>query len=95
MRIADHTKQFRKDYKHLQKSGRYNLEKLHQVLDLLIDGKQLEKRYYDHPLRGEWQGCRDCHIESDLVLIYELGINDNGLEVITFHRTGKHSNLFE
>jgi mRNA interferase YafQ len=46
-------------------------------------------RHRDHPLQGEWQDCRDCHIRGDVVLIYSL---PPGLAV--FHRVGSHSELF-
>jgi mRNA interferase YafQ len=44
--------------------------KLTQVLDALAQGEQLSAKHRDHALGGQWQGCRDCHIESDWVLIY-------------------------
>jgi mRNA interferase YafQ len=30
----------------------------------------LPRRYFDHPLGGEWSDHRDCHIRPDLILIY-------------------------
>ena len=37
---------------------------------MLAEDKPLSRRYYDHPLSGEWQDHRDCHVKPDLVLIY-------------------------
>jgi len=31
-----------------------------------------EGKYVDHVLVGNWHGFRDCHIKSDLVLIYRI-----------------------
>lgn len=70
------------------------MEKLDAVMRMLIRKQLLPDKHCDHPIRGEWRGCRDCHIEGDWVLVYELGTNENGQEIITFHATDNHSNLF-
>ncbi len=90
MRTFSRTSQFKKDIKLAGRRGK-NLEKLKAVIDLLIDGKALPAQYKDHPLRGNYAGSRDCHIEPDWVLIYTLTeINSH----IRFERTGTHSDLF-
>ena len=94
MRIPKDTKQFRKDYKRLKTSGRRDMEKLHVILDKLIEGEELEARHKDHPLQGVYKDYRDCHVEGDWVLLYELGFDDEGTETVTFHATDNHSNLF-
>jgi len=43
----------------------------------------------DPPLKGRWQGYRDCHIEPDWLLVYR----DHAHE-IELVRTGTHSDLF-
>ena len=93
MRIPTHTRQFRRDYKKVKRSGR-NVAKLNAVLDALIDGKILPSKYRDHALQGKMQHLRDCHIEGDWMLLYELGTDDRGKETITFHATDNHENLF-
>ena len=95
MKIVKQTRQFRKDYKKLKRSGNKNIEKLNFVMEQLIDGKKLSSKYQDHGLKGEWNGCRDCHIEDDWVLVYENIIDNDGKEVIIFHATDNHSNLFD
>ncbi|WLF84565.1 type II toxin-antitoxin system YafQ family toxin [Moraxella sp. ZY210820] len=60
-----------------------------EVMNCLINGLPMPARYANHPLKGEWQGCMDCHIKPDLVLIYEL-MGDNDL---LLHRLGSHSEL--
>ena len=69
MRAIHETRQFRRDIKKLKKQGR-NLEKLKQVVLILVSGDALEARCSDHALIGSWQGSRDCHIEPDWLLIY-------------------------
>jgi mRNA interferase YafQ len=58
-------------------------------MERIAEGVSLDPRHRDHPLKGDWQGCRDCHVRGDLVLIYSL---PPGLAV--FHRVGSHSELF-
>lgn len=94
MRIAKTTKRFRKDYTRLKKSGRRNMEKLNMVLDKLVEGKILGTHHKDHPLQGEYRNYRDCHIEGDWVLLYELNFDEEGNETVTFCATDNHSNLF-
>ena len=90
MRTFSRTTQFKRDVKRAGKRGKA-LEKLKAVLDLLIAGDELPAPYQDHPLRGNFAGSRDCHVESDWVLIYTL--TENGGHV-RFERTGTHSVLF-
>ncbi|HSX04434.1 MAG TPA: type II toxin-antitoxin system YafQ family toxin [Rhabdochlamydiaceae bacterium] len=84
------SKQFKKDQKKLMKQ-RKNLERLRKVLELLEQNKQLPAVYKDHPLHGELNGYRDCHIEGDLVLIYKI---DRKEKMLLLQRIGTHSELF-
>ncbi|MCM1385327.1 MAG: type II toxin-antitoxin system YafQ family toxin [Lachnoclostridium sp.] len=31
----------------------------------------LEEKYKDHPLKGNWDGFRECHIQSDWAVILQ------------------------
>ena len=84
------TNQFKKDLKLAKKQGR-NFEKLLAVVERLANGEVLEEKYRDHDLSGNFQGCRECHIEPDWLLIYE--IFDDVL-VLLLNRIGSHSALF-
>ena len=59
---------FRRNLKRVQKRG---LERtlLDAVIDDLRHGRPLAPARRDHPLRGNWQGWRDCHIGPDWLLI--------------------------
>ena len=83
------TSQFKRDVKKALRRGK-DPEKLKEVIKLLISGKTLPARYKDHPLKGDYRDCRDCHIEPDWLLIYR--IHGDELQLI---RTGSHSDLFE
>jgi mRNA interferase YafQ len=80
---------FKQDRKRADRRGK-DLDKLDTILRRLADEEQLEPRYRDHKLAGDWKGCRECHLEPDWLLVYRV----EGGE-ITFVRTGTHSDLFD
>jgi mRNA interferase YafQ len=84
------TTKFKKDLKLAKKQGR-NTDKLLKIIEQLANGEPLEAKYRDHDLTGEYLGCRECHIEPDWLLIYE--IFDDVL-VLLLNRVGSHSELF-
>lgn len=88
MRLASYTGQFKRDVKLAKKRGK-DMNKLRQVINLLLAGEPLPREFGDHPLKGEWTPSRDLHIESDWVLIYAA--ED---DMVRFERTGTHSDLF-
>ena len=83
------TRQFDKDVKRMQKRGK-KLEKIKIIIRFLIEEESLDSIHRDHKLTGNWQGRRECHIESDWLLIYK---KEKGR--IIFERTGTHSDLFQ
>jgi len=89
MFIPSYTKQFAKDLKKMLKRGKAD-EKIKRVIRKLITEKQLEARYKNHRLLGNYKNRRECHIEPDWLLIYKIMENE-----IIFERTGTHSDLFE
>ena len=84
------TNQFKKDLK-LAKKQHKNLDKLFEVIETLANGDTLEAKYKDHNLTGNYKGTRECHIEPDWLLIYEIY---NDILVLMLTRLGSHSELF-
>lgn len=84
------TTRFRKDLKLMVKRG-LDPAQLSEVIKLLARGERLPEKYSDHALRGEYQGCRECHIQPDWLLVYEQDDKDLYLYLV---RTGTHSDLF-
>ena len=92
MRTIQWATQFKRDYRHVKASPRHkNIDALlPAILALLAADKPLPQENKDHPLTGPWKGFRDCHVRSDLVLIYKkIG---QGELILT--RLGTHSELF-
>lgn len=63
------------------------------VVKELMNDRPLHPKHRDHELSGEYAGVRECHIESDWLLIYdkEGALKGGSLKLI---RTGSHSELF-
>jgi mRNA interferase YafQ len=89
MRQPTFSGQFKRDVKQAQRRGK-DMEKLKTLLSLLIDETPLPASYVDHPLKGDWRGFRDAHMEPDWLLIYKI-IG----ELVRFERTGRHTDLFK
>lgn len=89
MRAPIYTKQFSKDVKLAQRRGK-NMEKLKLIARSLVADERLDPIYRDHKLIGDDALRRECHIESDWLLIYKMQGN-----TIIFERTGSHSDLFQ
>ena len=84
------TASFKQDYKLAQKRGK-KMERLTHVVDILASGEKLPPEYKDHDLRGDYTGYRECHVESDWLLVYKIAKN---VLLLTLYRTGSHSDLF-
>ncbi len=82
--------QFKKDLKLAAKRG-YDMNKIRNVIEKLANGEILEAKYRDHLLTGDYGGFRECHIQPDWLLVYQI---DNGQLVLFLARTGTHSDLF-
>lgn len=84
------TSRFKRDLKSIARRG-YPLELLKDVIRKLAQGETLPPKYKDHPLRGDYKGCNECHITPDWLFIY--AISEEKL-ILTLTRTGSHSDLF-
>jgi mRNA interferase YafQ len=67
------------------------MELLDGVVAKLCRGETLDDRFYDHPLGGNYGGCRECHIRNDWILVYEILENDLYLKAL---QTGTHDDVF-
>ena len=84
------TGRFQKDLKREERRG-LKLSLLSDVIKILASGETLPPKYKDHPLTGNYEGCRECHIQPDWLLIYEIVETDI---ILYLTRTGTHSDLF-
>ncbi len=84
----NYTNQFKKDYKRIKKQHK-DLSILQFVITELINDQELDAKYKNHQLIGNWKNHSECHLEPDWLLIYRISSNNLYLE-----RTGSHSELF-
>lgn len=82
------SKSFKKDAKKLNSS---DLDLAIKIIDRLANGEILELKYQNHKLSGDYQGCEECHLKPDLLLIYK---KEKDLMILSALRIGSHSKLF-
>ena len=57
---------------------------------MLANDIPIPAEYYPHPLHGNYEGCIECHIQGDFLLIW-IDKENNIIELV---RLGTHSELF-
>lgn len=82
------TSAFERDLRRVNKQGK-DLDKLEKIVDILQAQGNLPARCHPHPLRGNWAGNWECHVEPDWLLLYK--VTDETLIIV---RTGSHADLF-
>lgn len=83
------TRQFKKDVKKQNNSNK-DIQKLKDLLKIIHENKIIPQQYKAHKLFGLWKDHRECHIESDWLLIWKKEGNN-----VYLIRTGTHSELFK
>ncbi len=90
MKAIAYTSQFKRDYKKRQRE-----KDLDELLEFVLNNLSEEKanlpiKFRDHELKGNYHGCRECHLKPDLLLVYILTSTE-----IRLIRLGNHSELFD
>lgn len=65
------TKGYRRDYDLLRRRG-FQMSRLDEAVRILSEEGRLPPRYHDHPLKGDLEGFRECHIAGDWLLVYMI-----------------------
>ena len=91
MRTVKRTAQFRRDFRRVKRTvhGGHLEETLLAALELLAADAAMPARYVDHPMKGDFRDCRDCHLRADLVLVYRK----RGADWLELVRIGSHMQL--
>jgi len=87
---VNYTTRMRRDIRRMKRRGK-NLSKLFSFLDLLKTGEPLPEIYQDHQLKGDLDDLRECHIESNWLLVYRI---DEGELILLATATGTHADIF-
>ena len=85
-----YTNRMKKDVRLMKKRGK-DISKLVHVLHLLASGNSLPQEYHDHALSGSLNDFRECHIEPDWLLMYQIY---KDILILSATATGSHSDLF-
>ncbi|MGM9942110.1 MAG: type II toxin-antitoxin system YafQ family toxin [Bulleidia sp.] len=48
------------------------MDKLFEIIEVLADSGAPDAKYRDYDLTGNFKGTRECHVETDWLLIYEI-----------------------
>lgn len=87
----NYTNAFLRDWERRSRSGRYDMNRLKETIQLLIaNAGPMPPEYKNHSLVGEWVGFEECHVGGDFLLIYERRADG----WLVFTRAGTHSDLF-
>jgi mRNA interferase YafQ len=84
------SRQFKKDYKKILRNKKA-LRCLQEVISILAQNKILDKKYYNHFLKGAYQEYQECHVLPDLLLIYKI---DNNRLALFLIRVSTHLKIF-
>ena len=84
------TAEMKRNVKLMKKRGK-DISKLTAVLDLLASGNPMPELYKDHSLSGNLKDFRECHIEPDWLLMYQI---HEDVLILTATATGTHADLF-
>ncbi len=92
MRRIERTTAFRRDFTREKKGQhRRDLDSLVSgVVSLLAADATLPDKNREHGLEGDWHDHRECHLKSDLLMIYRKP----DAQVLQLVRMGSHSELF-
>ena len=84
------TNEMKRNAKLMKKRGK-DMSKLTAVLDLLATGQLMPQKYDDHQLTGNLKDFRECHIEPNWLLMYQI---HEDVLILTATGTGTHADLF-
>ncbi|HAO64562.1 TPA: type II toxin-antitoxin system mRNA interferase toxin, RelE/StbE family [Candidatus Taylorbacteria bacterium] len=82
---------YKKSLRKMMVSGGFDYANLSITINMLSMGMEMPTMYKDHQLNGDLGNYRECHVKSDLLLIYEKDPIERKLILVDI---GSHSDLF-
>ncbi len=92
MLAVSEIKSYRKAIKKYSKLASFDIKKVEEVIKMIQREEILDRKYRDHELKGKFHGVRECHMESDLLLLYQIDEENKTLFLINI---GSHPELFK
>jgi mRNA interferase YafQ len=90
MLSIEFTNKMKRDVRRMIKRGK-DRNKLEIVLDMLTQEQSMPMQYHDHQLTGNLKDFRECHIEPDWLLLYQVFKQEL---ILSATGTGTHADLF-
>ncbi len=90
-RVLKSTSQYKRDLKRYRHDADL-ISTLTKVISDLAADIPLKASMRDHDLHNNWEGCRECHVKPDVLLVYRK--TDGEIHMLLLERLGSHSNLF-
>ncbi len=85
------TSSYKKSFKRVSRHHGFDKVKLQTVIKLLCTGEILPTQYKDHQLKGSMKEYRECHVQNDLLLVYQ---KHNDVLILLLVDIGSHSEVF-
>ena len=85
-----YTNRMKRDVRRAAKRGK-DISKLIDILEILQRGEAMPEHCHDHQLSGKLKDFRECHIEPDWLLMYQIF---EDVLTLSATATGSHSDLF-
>lgn len=85
------TSRYKRSFKRIARHKDFDLNELERIIDLLANAKELTRKNRDHELTGTLRGFRECHIASDILLVYKIEHSELVLVLVDI---GTHASLF-
>lgn len=86
------TTEFKKQLKKLVQQPNFNQKALDEVINLLSTNQLLPAKYRNHILEPKKAGIWECHIQPDILLVYQ---KIDKLLILVLLNIDSHSNLFK
>lgn len=86
-----YSKEFKKGLKKL-KNDTQSLILLKNIITKLANDENLEAKFKDHKLVGDYEGFRECHIKPNLLLIYK---KEERILILSCVTLGSHKSFFD
>ena len=85
------SRQYTKSLKRWVRNKNFDEKKLQTVIKMLESGKDLPLSHRDHQLKGNFKEYRECHIQNDILLMYQ---KYDDILILLLVNIGSHSELF-
>ena len=85
------SKKFDRSFGKIERNKNFDVDNFLKVVDSLIRGESLDRKYKNHKLKGEYAGYMECHLQNDILLIYYYIEKELVLYAVDI---GSHSDLF-